>query len=116
VAFIDNHLSINGDAVIHGVFPADTLHQRDIQTAGPRPVSTADPADLLFGQVQKQGETGRPLRLKVLPVHQHQRVHASLRDQPRRQDGFPERRAGDKTRCRAQQSFAPELAPAAVRV
>jgi len=94
VTFIDDHLSVCGNAVIHGVFPADTLHQRDIQTSGPRPASAADPADLFFRQVQKQRETGHPLCLQMLPVHQHQRIHAPLSDQPSRQDCFPERRAG----------------------
>ena len=94
VAFIHDHLTLLGDAIVHDAFPDEALNDRHIEQPGRLVAATANAANRLRWEVEKRRQTLDPLVQELAPMHEHQRIDAALGDQPGRDDGLAERRRG----------------------
>ena len=95
VTFVDDHVPIVTDAIVHDAFADEALNDGHIDAARsacvrPPPIRPIDFA----GTFRNVGETLDPLIQELPPMHEHQRIHAALGDQPGRDDGLAERRRG----------------------
>src|SRR5438128_7937511 len=54
VAFIDDHLPVIGDAIVHDVFADEALNDRHIQQPGRLVAAAANAADRLGREVEKR--------------------------------------------------------------
>src|SRR6185295_8486684 len=94
VAFIDNHLAVLGDAVVHDILADEALNDRHIEQPGRLVAATANPANRLRREVEKRRQTLDPLVQELAPMHEHQRINPALGDQPGSDDCLAERRRG----------------------
>ncbi len=94
VAFIDDHLPVLGDAIVHDIFADEALNDRHIEQPGRLVAAAADAADRLGREVEKRRQTLDPLVQELAPMHEHQRIDAALGDQPGSDDCLAERRRG----------------------
>ena len=94
VAFIDDHLPVLGDAIVHDIFADEALNDRHIEQPGRLVAAAANSADRLGREVQKRRQTLDPLVQELAPMHEHQRIDAALGDQPGSDDRLAERRRG----------------------
>ena len=62
-------------------FARERLHDRDVDLAGGFGLATADGADDVLADAEKCPKSFLPLLEQLGAVHQHQRVHATPRDQ-----------------------------------
>src|SRR5436309_2771645 len=94
VAFIDDHLAVLGDAIVHDIFADEALNDRHIEQSGRLVAAAANAADRLGREVEKRRQTLDPLVQELAPMHEHQRIDAALGDQPGSHDCLAERRRG----------------------
>ena len=94
VAFIDDHLAVLGDAIVHDIFADEALNDRHIEQPGRLVAAAANAADRLGREVEKRRQTLDPLVQELAPMHEHQRIDAALGDQPGSDDCLAERRRG----------------------
>jgi hypothetical protein len=92
VAFVDDHLAILGNEVLHFVISVKALDDGDVYTTCPVHLATTDMPDRPCRQIQEHSKAFLPLIEQLLPVNHNQSVDFTFRDQPRRDGGFPERR------------------------
>ena len=57
VAFIDDHLAVLGDAIVHDVFADETLNDRHVEQPGRLVAAAANAADRLGRKVEKCRQT-----------------------------------------------------------
>ena len=94
VAFVDDDVSVISHAIVNGTFTDEALNHGDIDDAGWFVSSTNDSANRLRRLAQKRREPLNPLIEELPAVHEHQRIHATLRNEPRGNNGLAERRCG----------------------
>src|ERR1035437_1097340 len=92
VAFIDDHLAVFGNEVLHFILSVQALNDGDVHTPRPVRFPTTDMPDRFWRQIQEHPKALLPLIEQLLPVNHNQSVDLAFRDQPRRNGGFPERR------------------------
>ena len=78
VAFIADHLAGLGHAILHDIFANKALNDRYIEQPGRLVAAAANAADRLGREVQKRPQTLDPLVQEVAPMHEHQRIDATL--------------------------------------
>ena len=76
MAFIDDEVSVLGDAVIRAGLLVKTLNQGDIDHAGRISFPVSDPTDGEGIPFQKRLQTFQPLIKNLTAVHEDQRIHA----------------------------------------
>ncbi len=94
VAFIDNKMAVVSNAVVNDVFANQPLNERNIKHAVGFPSSASDLADGLRKQIEKCAKPLDPLFEQLSSMHEHQRVDATLGDQPCSDYGFSKGGAG----------------------
>ena len=94
VAFIDDHLAVLGDAIVHDTLADEALNDRHVEQPGRLVAAAANAADRLGREVEKRRQTLDPLVQELAPMHEHQRIDAALGDQPGSDDRLAERRRG----------------------
>ena len=94
VTFIDDHLPVIGDAIVHDIFADEALNDRHIEQPGRLVAAAANAADRLRREVEKRRQPFDPLVQELAPMHEHQRIDAALGDQPGSDDCLAERRRG----------------------
>jgi hypothetical protein len=92
VTFIDDHLAVLSNEVLHLVFSVEALDDGDVYATRPVHFATADMPDRLGRQIQEHPEALLPLIEQLLPVNDNQSVDLAFRDQPCSNGGLPERR------------------------
>ena len=92
VALIDDHVSVITDAVVNDPLADQTLDDRNIQRARRLAASAADPSNLTVVDVEKCRQALHPLIQQLSSMDEHERVNATLCDQPGRHHRFTERR------------------------
>ena len=91
VALVDDDVSIVGDTIVHNSLLDQTLNDGDVDEPVRPGTPTADPTDRLRRQAKERRESFNPLIEQLTPVHEDQRVHAALGNQPRGDDGLAKR-------------------------
>ena len=110
VAFIDDHLPVIADAIVHDIFTDEALNDRHIEQPGRLVAAAANAADRLGREVEKRRQTLDPLVQELAPMHEHQRIDAALGDQPGSDDCLAEcRRGGQHTSFVLQHRLGREL-------
>ena len=94
MTFVDDHVAVLGDAIIHDTFADETLNDGDVEHPGRSVAPAADPADRFRRDIEKRRQTLDPLVQELAPMDEHQRIDAALGDQPGSDDGLAERRRG----------------------
>src|SRR6266545_4811458 len=94
VAFIDDHLAVLGDAIVHDTFADETLNDRHVEHPGRLFSTAANTADRRRGKIEECCQAFDPLIQELAPMHEHQRIDAALGDQPGCDNCFAERRRG----------------------
>ena len=90
MALVDDQLAIVSDLVGNHALVDQALNEGDVDPPV-RPSSPAvDAADRAGRQTEESRQPFDPLVEQLLPVHQHQRAHAALGDEPGRDHGLPE--------------------------
>ena len=92
VAFVDDHLAVLSDEVLHFVFSIQALDDGDVYATCPVHFAAADMPDRFGRQIQEHPKALLPLIEQLLPVNHDQSVDLAFRDQPCRNGGLPERR------------------------
>ncbi len=90
VAFIDDHLAVALHHGIHLPFAHQRLHHSDVELAGGFGLTPTDGTDRLWRDVQERLQPLLPLAQQFGPMHQHQGVHSTARQDRRRHHRFPE--------------------------
>jgi hypothetical protein len=91
VTFIDDHVAVLSDEVLHFVFSVEALDDGDIHATRPVHFAAAYMPDRFRRQIQEHPKTLLPLIKQLLPVNHDQSVDLAFRDQPRCNGGLPER-------------------------
>ena len=94
VAFVNDQMAVFGYTVVNDAFAYQALNERDVNHAVGFLSSASDMTDRLRRQIEKCAKSLNPLLEQLSSMHEHQRVDATLRNQPCGDDGFPERRGG----------------------
>ena len=91
VAFIDDHLAVLSNEVLHFVFSVQALDDGDIHVTRPVHFAATDMSDRFGWQIQEHPKALLPLIEQLLTVNDYQSVDLAFRDQPRRNGGLSER-------------------------
>ncbi len=94
MALVDDHMAVLSDAVIDDAFPDETLNDGDIEQSGRAVSPAADSTDRFRRHIEERREPLDPLVEQLPPMHEHERVDAALRDEPRGDDRLAKRRRG----------------------
>ena len=86
MAFIDDHLPVLGDAIVHDTFADEALNDRHVQQPGWLFATAANAADRLPRKAEERCQAFDPLVQQLAPMHEDQRIDASLSDQPSSDD------------------------------
>ncbi len=117
VAFIDDHMAVIGDAIVHDTFANQALNDCHVDHPGRLLSTAANAADRLHRKVEELGQAFDPLVQELPPMHEDERVDAAQGDQPGSDDCLAERRRGGQDtnvvlqhRLRRELLFCSELA------
>jgi len=91
MALVNDDVAVLGNPIVDDALSDEALNDRDVQQSG-RPIpSTTDASDRLGRNAEESRQPLDPLIEQLPSMHEHQRVHAALRDQPRGNNGLAER-------------------------
>ena len=85
VAFVDDNLTVVGDAIVNSPFAHEALKQRNIQHSGKFLSSTSNSTYRFLRQVEKITKSLKPLIEQLLSVHQYERTDVGVVRPARRQ-------------------------------
>src|SRR5215475_1743302 len=98
VAFVDDDMTVADDTIVNHPSTHKALKQSNVESSGKFLSSAADLANQFLRQVKKGTKPLNPLIKQLLSMHQHERIRATLCDQPRANDRFSEcSRGGENT-------------------
>jgi len=78
VAFVDDDVTVLGDAVVNRPLAHEALNQCDVERPRKSFSSSSDSAYRLFRQIEKRTKSLNPLIKQLLSVHQHERIDAAF--------------------------------------
>src|SRR5438309_10698689 len=81
-------MPISCDAIMHYAFADETLDQRHIELAAEALFAATQASDTVYRKVEECGKALNPLLEELLAMHEHERVHATLRYEPGGQNCF----------------------------
>jgi hypothetical protein len=99
MTFVDDQVTVAADTVVDEPFTNKTLNDRHVDSACRLVSASTDSADLRPFQVQKRRQPFDPLIEELTTMHEHQRAHATLSNQPGRDYCLAERRGCRKYTC-----------------
>jgi len=86
----NDNVAVVGDAIIKHPFSHKALKQCNVENSSKFLSSSANLTDRFLGQVKKGAKPLNPLVKQLPSMHQHERIRATLCDQPRTNDRFSE--------------------------
>src|SRR5262245_21614927 len=90
VALIYDQMAVFADAIGDDTIAHETLYERNIERPVRLAASTSDSTNRAFVDIQKRRQSLNPLIEQLPAMHEHQSVHATLRNQPGSNDCFAE--------------------------
>src|SRR2546422_7835707 len=92
MALVDDDMTVFANVVLDHTIADQTLYNRNVQLARRLAATAADSSNLTVVDAQERRQPLHPLIEQLPPMHKHECVDAALRDQPRSDNCFPERR------------------------
>ena len=90
VALIDDEMAVVADAIVDDALPDQALNHGDIDSAGWLVPAATDSPNRGRWHVQERRQPFDPLIEQLPPMNEHERVDATLGDQPGGDDGLAE--------------------------
>src|SRR5262245_52712551 len=99
VAFVDDHVAVIRHDVGDHALADETLHDADIDPPSRSTSASAESTDRLGRYIEERRKALDPLIEQLTSMHQHERVDAALRDEPRGNDGLAKCRRRRQDAC-----------------
>ena len=96
VTLVDDQVAVVGQAVLDDTLSDKTLDEGDVEQSSRPGLAAADPTDRLRREVEERGQALDPLVEQLTPVHEHERIHAALCDEPGGDHRLAKRRRGSQ--------------------
>src|SRR5512134_3556343 len=88
VAFVDDHVAVIGDEISDHALADETLNDTNVNPPSRSTSASADATDRFGRYVEERRKALDPLIEQLPAMHQHERVDAASRDEPRGDDGL----------------------------